>query len=96
MAPSQTVKKLKLGLYLTLNPTYWDTLNPLLSPLGGFFILNPFEVGEEGGLIETGGLFDLETTMVSVLHKELEYKQQDVFGHANHPGAVNTKLYSRD
>ena len=29
-----------------------------------------------GGLLETGGggLFHLETTMVSVLHKELEYK----------------------
>ena len=27
-----------------------------------------------GGLIETGGLFNLAKTMVSVLHKELEYK----------------------
>ena len=27
-----------------------------------------------GGLIETGGLFDLEKTMVFVLHKELVYK----------------------
>ena len=27
-----------------------------------------------GGLIETGGLFKLEKTVVSVLHKELEYK----------------------
>ena len=87
MAPSQTVKKLKLGLYLTLNPAYWDTVNPLLSPPPppppprGLFILSPFEVGG-GDLIETGGLFNLETTMVSVLHKELEYKEQDVFGHA--------------
>ena len=24
--------------------------------------------------METGGLFDSETTMVSILHKELEYK----------------------
>ena len=37
--------------------------------------------GGQGGLIEMGGLFErggslfnLETTMVSVLHKELEYK----------------------
>ena len=36
--------------------------------------------GVGGGLIETGdlfdrrGLFNLETTMVSVLYKELEYK----------------------
>ena len=29
---------------------------------------------ETGGLFERGGLFNLETTMVSVLHKELEYK----------------------
>ena len=55
MAPSQTVKKLKLGLYLTLNPTCWDTLNPLLA-LGGFFILNPFEVGG-GGLDRDGGAY---------------------------------------
>ena len=27
-----------------------------------------------GGLIETGGLLNLETTIVSVLHKELEGK----------------------
>ena len=27
-----------------------------------------------GGLIETGGLTNLAKTMVSVLHKELEYK----------------------
>ena len=40
-----------------------------------------------GSLIETGGLFNLETTMVSVLHKELEYKMEKlkhkkVGGHA--------------
>ena len=111
MAPSQTVTKLNPGLYLTLNPAYCDTVNPLLSPPRGLFILSPFEVGGGGGdLIETEGLFNLETTMVLVLHKELEYKEQDVFGHAaedqnqirtsswyiNHPGEVNTKLYSRD
>ena len=28
------------------------------------------------GLIETGGLFNLETMMVSVLHKELKYKAE--------------------
>ena len=27
-----------------------------------------------GSLIETGGLFNLETTMLSVLHAELQYK----------------------
>ena len=41
-----------------------------IKPLGGLFILSPFE----GGLTKKGGLFHLETTMVSVLHKELEYK----------------------
>ena len=40
---------------------------------GGLFISSPFE-GGGGGLIETGGLFNLEKTMVSVLHKELEYE----------------------
>ena len=39
------------------------------------------------GLIETGGLLNLETTMASVLHKELEYKveklkNKKVKGHA--------------
>ena len=49
-------------------------------PGGGLFISKPFEA--EGGLIETGGLFErrsffnLKTTMASVLHKELEYKVQ--------------------
>ena len=33
-----------------------------------------FQAHLRGCLIETGGLFNLETTMVSVLHKELEYK----------------------
>ena len=47
-------------------------VNPLLSTPGGLFISSPFEGGD---LIESGGgLFNLETTMVSVLHKELEYK----------------------
>ena len=30
--------------------------------------------GVGGGLMETGGLFNLGTTMVSIFHKELEYK----------------------
>ena len=41
-----------------------------IKPPGGLFILSPFE----RGLTETGGLSHLEMTMVSVLHKELEYK----------------------
>jgi len=58
-----------------------------IKPPGGLFILSPFE-GWGGGLIETGGLFNLETTMVSVIHKELEYKVEKfkyktVGGHAD-------------
>ena len=43
---------------------------------------------ETGGLFERGGIFNLETMMVSVLHKELEYKVEklkyeiEVLGHA--------------
>ena len=49
-----------------------STVNPLLSPPGGGVIIsNPFE----GGL-NRDGLFKLEKTMVSVLHKNLEYKVQ--------------------
>ena len=36
-----------------------------------------------GGLLERGGLFHLETTMVSVLHKELEYKVIKISGTKN-------------
>ena len=46
------------------------TLNPILSSPLGLFISGPFE----GGLVETGGLFNSGKTVVSVLHKELEYK----------------------
>ena len=51
--------------------TYNNSENPLLSPLGGLFISSPFE---GGGLNRDGGLFNLGKTMVSVLHKELEYE----------------------
>jgi len=58
-------------------------VNPLLSPSGALLISSPFEAG----LFERGeGLFNLEKTMVSVLHKELEYnvakfKNRKVGGH---------------
>ena len=66
---------------------YVYTVNPLFTPPAGLFISSPFEDVGGGGLIETGGLFNLETTMVSVLHKELEYKVEElkykkVLGHA--------------
>ena len=48
-----------------------DTINLQLSPPAGLFILSLFEAG---GLFEREGLFNLEMTMVSVLHKELTYK----------------------
>ena len=57
------------------------TVNVLLSP-GGLFILYSFEGG--WGLLETAGLFqrecsfNLEKTVVSVLHKELEYKVENL------------------
>ena len=44
---------------------------------GGLFVSSPFEGGglyRDGSLFERGGLFNLEQTMVSVVHKELEYK----------------------
>ena len=54
------------------------TVNPLLSPPGAYLFPAHLRRGliETGGLFERGGggLFNLETTMVSVLHKELEYK----------------------
>ena len=54
------------------------TVNPLLSPPSPGAYL--FQAHLRGSLIETGGifkregLFNLEKTTVSVLHKELEYK----------------------
>ena len=49
-----------------------------IKPPGGLFTSSPFEGGgdliETGGLFKRGGLFNLKTTMVSVLHKELDCK----------------------
>ena len=53
------------------------TINPLLSPPGAYLFqahLRGGDLLETGGLFERGGLFNVETTMVSVLHKELVYK----------------------
>ena len=46
-----------------------SSINP---PPRGLLVSTPFEGG--GALTETGGLFNLEQTMISVPHKELEYK----------------------
>ena len=65
----------------------WNTVNPLLSSLGAYL----FQAHLRGGINRDGGggrdLFHLEKTMVSVLHKELEYKveklkNKKVGGHA--------------
>ena len=50
-------------------------VNPLLSPLGAYLFQAHLRWGG-GGLIETWGLFNLEKTMVSVLHRELEYGEE--------------------
>ena len=79
------------------------TVNPLLSPLGAYLFQAHLRRGN-------GAYFSLEKTMVSVLHKELEYKVENkkVGGHAtedqnqiwtssweiNHPGSVHAKFYS--
>ena len=51
---------------------YKHTVNFLFSPPGGGAYL--FQAHLREGLIETGGLFNLEATIAWVLHKELEYK----------------------
>ena len=63
-----------------------------------------------GGLFERGGFFNLETTMVSALYKELEYNVEKlryktfqlkqsrirIKAKLNHLGSVHTKFYGRD
>ena len=56
-----------------------SSIKPLRGGGRGLFISSPFfGVGrgliEAGDLLEMGGLFNLEKTMASVLHKELEQK----------------------
>ena len=63
-----------------------------------------------GCLFERGGFFNLETTMVPVLYKELEYNVEKlrykkfqvkqprirIKAKLNHPGSVHTKFYGSD
>ena len=60
---------------LVISFCFLITINPQLTspppPCGRLFILTPVE---GGGLIETAGLVHLKKAMVSLLHKELEYK----------------------
>ena len=66
---------------------FYNTVKPLLPPPPlpeGLFISSMFD---EGLIWEGGGVFNLEKTMVSVLHKELKYKveklkNKKVRGHA--------------
>ena len=56
-------------------------VNPLLSPQGAYLFQAHLRGGgglnRDVGLIwEAGGLFNLEKTMVSVLHRELEYGEE--------------------
>ena len=53
--------------------------NSSIRPPGRLIYFKPIWGGgggliETGGVFERGGLFNLKTTMVSVLHKELDYK----------------------
>ena len=73
--PSERTRKWSTYLYV-----FWKsnsfTRNPLLSPRGAYLFEAHLrgEHNGDGGLIREGGLYNLETTMVSVLHKELEYE----------------------
>ena len=60
----------------TSKSNFYQYRKSSIKPPRGLFISSPFESGGGGvgGLTETGGLFNLETTMVSVLPKELECK----------------------
>ena len=72
-----------------IRPKFGLTVNPLVSPLGGFFFSSPLE-GGGGANRDREGLLNLEKTMLSVLHKELQHaeykveklKYKEVGGHA--------------
>ena len=76
---------------------------------GGLIISSPFETGGLSYLRGGGGLFNLEKTTVSVLHKKLENKVHESGeaqekegrrlcsrGKKSNPRSVHTKFYSRD
>ena len=66
---------------ILLNRYRKPSIKPPSPPWGGGAYL--FQAYLMRGLIETGGLFNSETMMVSVLHKELEYQvNKKVGGHA--------------
>ena len=55
-----------------------DTVNPLLSPQGGLLFQTYLRGWGGGGLLVSGGLFHFANTLVSLLHKELEYKVENL------------------
>ena len=55
----------------TTKTSFYTYRKSSIKPLGGLIYFKPI-IG--GGLIETGGLVNLEKTIVSVLHEEQEYK----------------------
>ena len=50
--------------------THPHTVNPLLDPPGRVYSFQTNLIGGGGASLRRGGLFDLEKTMVSVLHKK--------------------------
>ena len=59
---------------MTSKSNFYQYRKSSIKPLRGLIYFKPIWEGGVGGLTETGGLFNLETTMVSVLPKELECK----------------------
>ena len=73
------LSKIKRLVLYSLN----DYRKSSINPPGGLFISSPFEGGlnRDGGLIGEGGgggLLNLEKTMVLFVHKELEYKVENL------------------
>ena len=55
----------------TTKNSFYTYRKSSINPPGGLIYFKPIR---GGGFIETGGLVNLEKTIVSVLHEELEYK----------------------
>ena len=61
-----------------IRPKFGLTVNPLVSPLGGFFFFKPTWGGGGGTNRDREGFLNLENTMLSVLHKELQHAEYKV------------------
>ena len=70
------------GFYSLFWKRHINTVNPRLSPPGrgwGMFLSNTYGgLNRDRGLIREGGVFNLSNTMMSVLHKELDYKMENL------------------